>query len=40
MLIAMLIATIVLLVKEIKRLRLVVDFLDSEIKRNDKEMLQ
>lgn len=38
--IAVLTAIIVLLIKEIKRWRLRVAFLESEIRRSDKEMVQ
>lgn len=38
--IAVLVAVITLLAKEIKRWRLRVAFLESEIRRSDKEMLQ
>lgn len=40
MVIAVLTAVIILLTKEIRRWRLRVAFLESEIKRSDKEMLQ
>ena len=40
MVIAVLTAVIILLAKEIRRWRLRVAFLESEIKRSDKEMLQ
>lgn len=40
MIIAVLVVVITLLTKEIRRWRLIVAFLESEIKRSDKEMLQ